>query len=266
MAGMRFLIIAAVISMLALGAGCQKQEQDADALAVTALYSPDAAANPGAKPVIPPEWPITELPMYPQAELATSNYNMGGPDSGCVLTLTTGDPGESVLEFYQERALAAGYQLESYVAASDSGAAYFKREDGYLNTGYRIENGQTVITLLLMFAINTEENLAFPGSGQLPQNFPIDKLPLFPGATILEARNMPMDNMLQMLAIDTKIKDVLAFYMAYYKDLDYKVLVEDKASKTFYHYVFEGPEGGVVLNLNQESDGSASIDMIFARR
>lgn len=274
MNGMGWMIIGGLLGMLLLSSGCprqQTQQQNSPAAggevpAVTALGSPDADINPDAKPVIPPEWPLDQLPMYPAAELTSSHYNLGGPDSGCVLTLTTTDPGGAVLDFYVEHAEAAGYQRESLVSASESGAAYFKGENGYFNAGYRIENGETLVTLIVMFPVNTEENIAFAGSGQLPKNFPIDILPLFPGASVLEAHNMPMDNMLMMHVFDTPIDDVLDFYAAYYKERDFKILKKDKPSKTYYNYVFEGPEGGVVLNLTQENDGSASIDMIYGRR
>lgn len=266
MAGMRFLIVV-VISMLALSAGCQEEEAADDTPAtVTALYSPDADIAGDAKPVLPPEWPVRQLPMYPGAELTSSHYNLGGPDSGCILTLITSDPGEAVLEFYQERVLEAGFEQESYVVASESGAAYYRREDSYFNSGYRIEDGETVVTLMLIFAAAEQQDQAFAGSGQLPRNFPLDILPIYPGATILEAQNMPMDNMILMHVLDTKIDDALSFYQEFYKELGYTTLKSEKSKKTFYNFIFEGPNGGVVLNLTQESDNSVSIDMVYGRR
>lgn len=269
---MRAFILATTLplglAMLLLFSGCPQREPAADESlpAVTPLGSPQAAAGAEAhtKPVVPPEWPQDTLPMYPDAELTASNYNLGGPEAGCVLNLSTTEDGESVLKFYQEHALAAGYEQQSYVAASDSGAAYFTSEEQSFNAGYRLEDGQTLITLMLIKSVPEDMPVAFAGSGQLPPNFPSDVLPLFPDATVLNAENLPMDNFLD-LHTDAKLKEVLKFYKAFYAENGFKVLV-DEQKKDYVHYVFEHEAGGVVLNLNTEPDDTTSIHLIYGRR
>lgn len=260
------ILLAAAVLVLA---GCPQDGPRRSTVATGAAdgdsADADVSAGDGAvqePPSLPPEWPA-EFPPIPGAVLKDCQPNAGGPETGYTARLATDMPGEDVLAFYREHAQVAGLEEQNYVSAAESGAAYFHGEEMDFNAGYELTDTGTRITLMYIPVVTAPT--VPTGSGLLPPNFPVDILPLYPGADIMNAENLPMDNFLDLHARDASLQDVLDFYLEYYKELGFKTIVEDR-EKEFLHYVFEGASGGVVLNANTEPDDSTSIHLIYGRR
>jgi len=177
----------------------------------------------------------------------------------------TPDNGEQVVEFYREYAAAEGYAETEAVTASDSGAAYFEREDSQLTLGYNAVPEGTTITVMVVPVQLTPEPVAPTGSGRLPDNFPSDILKVYPGAMILNAENMPMDNLLDQHISNATKKEVVEFFKAHFAELGFEIKRhEDK--QNYAEYLFEKAGfGGVVFVLNMEPDNSISLHQMLGR-
>jgi len=258
------IMLPAVVLVLA---GCPQDQpqhsaasaKDIETAAARSGLGPDAEPVP---PSLPPEWP-EDFPPFPGAELTFCAPNAGGPETGYTARLLTDTPGEEVLEFYRGKADSAGLSVQSYANAAESGAAYFRGEQLDFTAGYDLTEQGTRVTLMYIPVV--EAPSVPTGSGLLPPNFPVDLLPIYPGAQIQNAENLPMNNFLDLHVEDATLREVLDFYQEYYKELKLKTTVKDK-SKKHLHYVFEGTTGGIVLNASVESDNSVFINLALARK
>lgn len=270
MRAMVMLLILLPAMLLAL-AGCphsvpQRSAEatyDAETAAARSGQGAEAAADAAqTPPSLPEEWPA-EFPVYPDAVLTSCLPNAGGPQTGYTARLGTKEKGEKVLEFYRDKALAAGLKQQSYVVTEESGAAYFHGEKLDFTAGFDLAKDGTRVTLMYIPVVETPQ--VPTGSGLIPPNFPIDILPLYPGAEVLNAENMPMNNFIDMHSEDATLKEVLDFYMKYYKDMGLKIDKKEKTRK-YMHYVFVSSTGGIVLDANLEPDKSVSIHLALARK
>jgi hypothetical protein len=272
MLNMRAMVMLPIMlpAVLLILAGCPQDNpqrsgaaaKDAETAAARSGQGAAAADAVQARPSLPPEWPA-DFPPFPGAELTYCAPNGGGPETGYTARLLTAAPGEKVLEFYRGKADSAGLSVQSYANAAESGAAYFHGEKLDFTAGYDLTDDGTRVTLMFIPVVETPQ--VPTGSGLIPPNFPVDILPLYPGAEVLSAENMPMNNFLDMHAEDTTLKEVLDFYQEYYKELKLKNTIKDK-TKDHLHYVFVGTTGGVVLDANLEPDKSVSIHLALARK
>ncbi|MBN2081637.1 hypothetical protein JW859_05440 [bacterium] len=258
------------LALIALAiAGCPQQEQqDSQSNLTVKLPGTDEPVIPDQAGLFstpePGQWPA-EFPQYAGAQIQSYEPNSGDETAGFTMQFLTADTGEQVIAFYREYAAAEGYTETESVLASDSGAVYFERENGQLTLGYNpVPEGTTITVMITPFQL-TPENVAPSGSERLPINFPVDILKLYPGGNILNAENLPMDNILDQHIPNATRKEVMAFYKAHYEEIGFTVKRSEEKD-TWAEYVFTKPGfGNVVFTLNIESDNTISLHQILGR-
>jgi len=258
---MRNMILVVGWIVLALGAlaGCNKSSEQASdetaqsiASAATAggaevqggAGQPAAAGGEGGSTAViggnatlPQGWPGS-LPQYPGSKIVAAYTTGEGQHQAYAVNLSTSDSLEQVLAFYEEKALAAGYNKLSSVSSTDRGAAHYSSGTWKFNVTCTAAEGNTGIMLALGTTDEEGEGSAQPADGEgtesgasgwddnggqateayigaLPEGFPVEVVKPYPGAEIDNAASRGKEHLLTMTTKDASA-DVIKFYESYF--------------------------------------------------
>lgn len=287
---MRNMILVCCCAVLALGAlnGCNKlaeqtSDEAAESIAEAAMGGNAdveidgdqvkiATEDGGVQTIaagsgeFPEGWPAS-LPQYPGSKITAGSKNSQGEHVAYAISLSTGDGPGLVMAYYKEKALAAGFTLQSTISDGGRFADHYTSPEWNFNIGCTSEGNTTSVTLMLGTSgegISTEggEPLSMH-SGKLPAGFPVDVVQVYPGAEIDNAASRGQEHLLTMKTADAP-EAVFKFYEGYLTGSGWNKAAAADSEGTSMRS-FEGEPGEIVVNVQKRDDG-AFITVIYNQK
>jgi hypothetical protein len=228
----------------------------------------------GGNATLPQGWPDS-LPQYPESKIVTAFSNTEEGNHAFAVNLSTDDPVEQVMAFYDEQALAAGYNKLSEISGADKSVAHYSSGSWKFTVTCTAAGGHTGVMLALGTASEEEVGSKTAGegeggtktadaySGALPADFPADVLKPYPGAEIEHASSRGKEHLLTMTTTDARPK-VTEFYEAQFNGPGWTLVnsvdADDSSMRNFQHF------GDIVVLTAADKDGGTFITITFTQQ
>jgi len=228
----------------------------------------------GGNATLPQGWPDS-LPQYPGSKIVTSFSNTEEGNHAFAVNLSTDDPVEQVMAFYDEKALAAGYNKLSSLSGEGKSVAHYSSGSWKFTVTCTAAGGHTGVMLALGTGGEEEAGSAAAGEGEgsaeaadaytgaLPPDFPADVLKPYPGAEIDHASSRGKEHLLTMTTGDARAK-VTEFYEAQFNGPGWTLVnsvdADNSSMRNFQHF------GDIVVLTAAEKDGGTFITITYTQQ
>jgi hypothetical protein len=233
------LVIGAVVGWFAASFAGDGGANDARTTAnvgsvINAFTRQEDAVSTRFEGALPPSFP-SELPVYPHARIVSAVQHVRDGDVSYLVAYDAADRRADVSAFYGDALSGDPWQIDAVQDGIDSSVHQFSRIDdanveGFVLAAESKDDRITTILVSLRIIAGAPDDGGEPfdaGAGKpLPEGFPAEDVPVYPGATVIESilQREPGAESFSISAVTRDgIDEVLTFYEDEFADAGWLV-------------------------------------------
>jgi len=213
---------------------------------------------------LPEGWPA-EIPMYPNSKIIFSQRSELEGEYVLHVVISTPDATTQVVEFLQTKAESAGFIREQATQAEGEGSVSYVKPDQRFFFAYATTPDGTEVSMQVLpnqGEMPEHGTSTTMGTGALPEGFPEDFLPVYPGAEVLQATVTDNDALLT-IGVGDSTEQVLQFYQEYWTSRGWQMSVEVAGTQRSAAS-FESDGNTINLSISHE-DEQTTASMVYSK-